>query len=63
MMDAEEEAQAQAAREIAEMIAEFRRECLESMRNAIVKECEEVVESDYDLARGNGRGPWWADGG
>ena len=63
MMSPEEDDQTQAMRKIAEMISDFRREYIETMQNAIVKECDEVAESEYDLARGNGRGPWWADGG
>lgn len=56
------EADTEAARVIAEMISDFRAEWLESLGNALVKECDEVVESGYDPARGSGRGPWWAEG-
>lgn len=63
MMEPPEDDNTKAARAIAEMISEFRKECIEEMHNAIVKECDEIVESGYDLARGSGRGPWWADGG
>ena len=52
-----------AARAIADMISEYRKECIEAMRNTVVKECDEVVDSGYDPSRGRGRGPWWADGG
>lgn len=58
----DESKEMQAIRKIAEDIASFRKECVDEMYNAIVKECDEVVESGYDLARGNGRGPWWAAG-
>lgn len=50
------------ARVIAEMISDFRAEYYDSIRNALVKECDEIVESGYDPARGSGRGPWWAEG-
>ena len=58
----EEDADMQATREIAEEIANFRKECVDEMYNSIVKECDEIVDSGYDLARGSGRGPWWAAG-
>jgi len=52
-----------ALQKIADEIADYRREYIEGMYNDIARECDEVVESEYDPARGNGRGPWWADGG
>jgi len=58
----EESDEMKAARAIGEEIAKFRKECVDEMHNVIVKECDELVESGYDLARGNGRGPWWAAG-
>jgi hypothetical protein len=63
MISPEEDSNLEAARAIAKEIADFRKECLASMHNEITKECDEVVESEYDPAQGNGRGPWWADGG
>ena len=63
MISPEEDEETEAARAIAEMISDFRQECIDEMHKAIVKECDEIVESGYDPARGNGRGPWWADGG
>lgn len=52
----------EATRVIADEIARYRQDSIDRMYKAIVKECDDVVESEYDLARGNGRGPWWAAG-
>jgi hypothetical protein len=63
MISAEENEDMESLHAIAQEIADYRREYLEGMYNEITSECDEVVESGYDPARGNGRGPWWADGG
>lgn len=62
MITPEESSDEPALRAIAEMIADYRKECLEAMQDAIVKECKEVVDSGFDPAQGSGRGPWWAAG-
>ncbi len=49
-------------REIAEMIAGFRKEFIEGLYNGVVEEADKVADSGYDPARGSGRGPWWANG-
>ncbi len=58
MMDDDEDV----TRIIAEMISDYREECLNAMQSRIVNECDEIVESGYDPAKGSGRGPLWADG-
>ncbi len=50
-------------REIAEMIATFRQDYLNGLRDGVIAEANEVADSDFDPSRGSGRGPWWADGG
>lgn len=59
-VSSEEDTETQSMRMIADMISEFRQEYLDSLHNSIVKECDEIVESGYDVALGGGRGPWWA---
>jgi hypothetical protein len=53
----------EAAREIAQMISDFRHEVWAKISGEINAEVKEVEASDFDPARGRGRGPWWADGG
>jgi hypothetical protein len=62
MIDPQDDEEIQALRGIAQEISEYRQECVDRMYNEIITECDEVVDSGYDLARGSGRGPWWADG-
>jgi len=62
MIDPDKDEEAQAARVIAEMIADYRQECLDAMRDAIIRECDAIIENGFDPARGRGRGPLWADG-
>lgn len=61
-VSSEKDTETQSMRMIADMISEFRLEYLDSLRNSIVKECDEIVESGYDVALGSGRGAWWAEG-
>jgi hypothetical protein len=56
------EAAVEAARQVADMISEFRQEVIDQVRNAIEKEASEVESSGFDPARGRGRGPRWATG-
>jgi len=51
-----------AARGIAQLIADFRREYVQLLVDSVKQECDEVVSSGYDPAAGRGRGSWWADG-
>ena len=50
------------ARQVADLISEFRQEVIDQVRNAIEKEASEVESSGFDPARGRGRGPKWVDG-
>jgi hypothetical protein len=59
----ETETELAAAREIADMISDFREEVMDKVRTDIEKEVAEVEASGFDPARGRGRGPLWADGG
>ena len=61
MKDPEDDATA-AARQVADLISEFRQEVIDRVRNAIEKEVSEVESSGFDPARGRGRGPKWVDG-
>ena len=54
--------QTEAARQVADLISEFRQEVIDRVRNAIEKEASEVESSGFDPARGRGRGPKWVDG-
>lgn len=51
------------ARIIADMIAEFRLEFADKIRESFEEELRELEKSGYDAAEGTGRGPWWANGG
>lgn len=51
-----------AARQVADLISEFRKEVADRVREAIEKEAAEVESSGFDPARGRGRGPRWLDG-
>jgi len=59
--DPEDDATA-AARQVADLISEFRQEVIDRVRNAIEKEVSEVESSGFDPDRGRGRGPKWVDG-
>ena len=61
-LSSEEDTETQSMRMIADMISDFRQEYIDSLHNSIVQECEEIVESGYDIALGSGRGAWWAEG-
>jgi len=50
-------------KEIAEMISKFRRDYLQGLFDDVAQEADEVAKSEYDPAKGTGRGPWWANGG
>jgi len=52
----------EAARQVADLISEFRQEVIDQVRNAIEKEASEVESSGFDPARGRGRGPKWVTG-
>jgi hypothetical protein len=52
-----------AARELAETIANFRREFMDKTHQDFNRELQEAVDEGFDPARGRGRGPRWADGG
>lgn len=62
MIGSDKDEELQAMKEIAREISEFRQDCIDEMHNEIVKECDEIVDSGYDLAKGSGRGAWWAEG-
>lgn len=49
-------------RMIAEEIAKFRREFWDSLCTALDEEIDEMESSGFDPARGQGRGPKWAEG-
>jgi Sec-independent protein translocase protein TatA len=51
------------ARQVADLISEFRKEVADRVREEIEKEAAEVESSGFDPARGRGRGPRWLDGG
>lgn len=61
-MKSQEQEQTDAARQIADLISEFRQEVVDRVRNAIEKEVSEVESSGFDPARGRGRGPKWVTG-
>jgi hypothetical protein len=61
-MKAPEEDPTAAARQVADLISEFRQEVVDQVRNAIEKEASEVESSGFDPARGRGRGPRWVNG-
>ena len=50
-------------RQVAETISDFRAEVMDKIRENVEKEVAEMEASDYDPARGRGRGPAWAEGG
>jgi hypothetical protein len=56
------EEQTEAARQVADLISEFRQEVVDQVRNAIEKEASEVESSGFDPAKGRGRGPRWVNG-
>ncbi len=62
MMDKRREEEEAAAREIAAEIAKFRAEFWDKLCIDIDDELHEMESSGYDPARGNGRGPKWAEG-
>lgn len=53
----------EAAREVAKLIADFRKEVMEKFRTDAERELEAMEAEGFDPARGRGRGPRWADGG
>lgn len=53
----------QAAREVADMISDFRLEFIDRIRESIEAEVAQVVADGFDPARGRGRGALWAEGG
>jgi hypothetical protein len=61
-MSQPEDDQTEAARQIAELISDFRQEVIDRVRNAIEKEASEVESSGFDPAKGRGRGPKWVTG-
>ena len=61
-MKTPEEDRVDAARQVANLISEFRQEVIDKVRNEIEKEASEVESSGFDPARGRGRGPKWVDG-
>lgn len=56
------EEQTEVARQVADLISEFRQEVIDKVRNEIEKEASEVESSGFDPAKGRGRGPKWVDG-
>jgi hypothetical protein len=52
----------EAARQFAELIASFRKEVADQIRESVEREVSEVESSGFDPARGRGRGPRWFDG-
>lgn len=50
------------ARQVANLISEFRQEVIDKVRNEIEQEVFEVELAEFDPARGRGRGPAWMDG-
>ncbi|MBW2691039.1 MAG: hypothetical protein JRE57_00215 [Deltaproteobacteria bacterium] len=52
-----------AAREIARLLSDFRKEYLDRLANSVRSARDDVAKSGYDPAAGSGRGPWWANGG
>lgn len=61
-MKSPEEDSMTAARQVADLISEFRQEVIDQVRNAIEKEAAEVESSGFDPAKGRGRGPKWVTG-
>ena len=62
MIDPENDEDLHVMKEIAREISEYRQDCIDQMHDEIVKECDEIVDSGFDLALGSGRGAWWAEG-
>lgn len=60
--DASEEA-AEAARALAELIADFRAEVYDSVRKGVENELAQLEADGFDPARGRGRGPHWIKDG
>lgn len=62
MIDPEETEEMKASRIIGEMISDFRQEFMDSIRQTIEDEADQVVRDGFDPGRGSGRGPAWAEG-
>lgn len=48
-----------AAREIATMISDLRKEAADRVREEVETDIKKMEEEDFDPARGRGRGPRW----
>jgi hypothetical protein len=53
----------EAAREIAKMISDLRKEAMDRVRLDVERELEKMEEEGFDPAAGRGRGPRWMIGG
>jgi len=62
MADGEGKKQVDAARDIAALISDFRKEVVDKIMNAIEDEADEVESQGFDPAKGRGRGPRWVTG-
>jgi len=63
MINEKETEDTKATRVIGKLISDFREEFMDSIREQIEAEADEVVGTGFDPARGSGRGPLWAEGG
>lgn len=63
MIDHTPEEDVDSAREIGQMISDFRKEHLNKIHKDIEDEVDKIVSEGFDPAEGRGRGPLWAEGG